>query len=324
MNATGSGAVLVQAPGLASRVFRLTHEFAGGGLARAGSGPTADDVPAMLSKGELVVPARMVKAGAVNHLSGKIPGFSAGGVAGLPPWVAAQESDITGGWAGQEIGAMLSAMISGFKAQAATAGKLSSSPVRGLGVANLIPYFQQAMKDTDVSGSWLNDLITIASYESGFNVNAINLTDSNAAAGDPSRGLMQVIGTTFTAYHQPGTSWDIYDPTANIAAAINYIKSRYGTVFNVPGIVSLAHGGGYVGYDSGGILPPGLTMAYNGTGRNETVVPGGGAQNVTIVVENHGVIGSATETDAWLMASVNRLARTGKLTQAVKRAAGAR
>ena len=79
--------------------------------------------------------------------------------------------------------------------------------------------------------------------------------------------------------------------------------------------------GGVQTFDRGGQWPSG-TWGWNGSGRTETVVPGGGAQNVTIVVENHGVIGSATETDAWLMASVNRLARTGKLTQAVKRAAG--
>ncbi|HEX4716811.1 MAG TPA: hypothetical protein VH164_17975, partial [Ktedonobacteraceae bacterium] len=42
--------------------------------------------------------------------------------------------------------------------------------------------------------------------ESGGNPNAINLTDINAQMGDPSRGLLQVIGSTFAAYHVPGTS----------------------------------------------------------------------------------------------------------------------
>jgi SLT domain-containing protein len=70
-------------------------------------------------------------------------------------------------------------------------------------------------------------------FESGGNPNAINLWDSNAMAGDPSRGLMQTIGSTFNAFHQPGTSNNIYDPVANIAAAINYIKSRYGSIFAI-------------------------------------------------------------------------------------------
>ena len=62
-----------------------------------GTGPTADDVMIRASRGELIVPADMVRAGAVDHLRGAIPGFAAGGVAGaygpgrvagLPPWIS--------------------------------------------------------------------------------------------------------------------------------------------------------------------------------------------------------------------------------------------
>ncbi|WP_040813361.1 transglycosylase SLT domain-containing protein [Nocardia concava] len=71
--------------------------------------------------------------------------------------------------------------------------------------------------------------------ESGGNPQAINLYDSNAAAGIPSKGLLQVIDPTFQAYHVDGTSWDIYDPVANIAAACNYAAHRYGSIDNVFG-----------------------------------------------------------------------------------------
>ncbi|MEU0545831.1 transglycosylase SLT domain-containing protein [Nocardia sp. NPDC005978] len=71
--------------------------------------------------------------------------------------------------------------------------------------------------------------------ESGGNPQAINLWDSNAAMGIPSKGLLQVIDPTFQAYHVEGTSWDIYDPVANIAAACNYAAHRYGTIANVFG-----------------------------------------------------------------------------------------
>ncbi|MEU2434240.1 transglycosylase SLT domain-containing protein [Streptomyces sp. NPDC007861] len=64
---------------------------------------------------------------------------------------------------------------------------------------------------------------------------AINLWDSNAKAGIPSKGLMQVIDPTFRTYHVDGTSWDIYDPIANIAAACNYAAQRYGSIDNVNG-----------------------------------------------------------------------------------------
>ncbi|MEU8898479.1 transglycosylase SLT domain-containing protein [Nocardia sp. NPDC048505] len=71
--------------------------------------------------------------------------------------------------------------------------------------------------------------------ESGGNPRAINLWDSNAAAGIPSKGLLQVIDPTFERYHVEGTSWDIYDPVANIAAACNYAAARYGSIDNVFG-----------------------------------------------------------------------------------------
>ncbi|WP_338674426.1 transglycosylase SLT domain-containing protein [Streptomyces sp. SCSIO 30461] len=71
--------------------------------------------------------------------------------------------------------------------------------------------------------------------ESGGDPFAINLWDSNAKAGIPSKGLMQVIDPTFRTYHVNGTSWDIYDPIANITAACNYAAKRYGSIDNVNG-----------------------------------------------------------------------------------------
>ncbi|MEU6278795.1 transglycosylase SLT domain-containing protein [Streptomyces sp. NPDC047028] len=71
--------------------------------------------------------------------------------------------------------------------------------------------------------------------ESSGNPAAINLWDSNAVAGTPSKGLLQVIDPTFTAYHVPGTSFDPYDPVANITAACNYAAARYGSIDNVFG-----------------------------------------------------------------------------------------
>jgi soluble lytic murein transglycosylase-like protein len=71
--------------------------------------------------------------------------------------------------------------------------------------------------------------------ESSGNPYAINLWDSNAAMGTPSKGLLQVIDPTFQAYHVAGTSWDPYDPVANITAACNYAAARYGSIDNVFG-----------------------------------------------------------------------------------------
>ncbi|MFE7745176.1 transglycosylase SLT domain-containing protein [Nocardia sp. NPDC057455] len=71
--------------------------------------------------------------------------------------------------------------------------------------------------------------------ESGGNPQAINLSDSNAAKGTPSKGLLQVIDPTFNAYHVDGTAFDIWDPVANITAACNYAAHRYGSMDNVNG-----------------------------------------------------------------------------------------
>lgn len=69
--------------------------------------------------------------------------------------------------------------------------------------------------------------------ESSGNPRAINLWDSNAAAGHPSKGLLQLIEPTFDAYHVAGTPSDIWDPVANITAACNYAAHRYGSMDNV-------------------------------------------------------------------------------------------
>ncbi len=71
--------------------------------------------------------------------------------------------------------------------------------------------------------------------ESSGNPLAINNWDSNAVAGTPSKGLLQVIQPTFLAYHVPGTAMDSYDPVANITAACNYAADRYGSIDNVNG-----------------------------------------------------------------------------------------
>ncbi|MFI8521843.1 transglycosylase SLT domain-containing protein [Streptomyces sp. NPDC085481] len=71
--------------------------------------------------------------------------------------------------------------------------------------------------------------------ESSGNPLAINNWDSNAVAGTPSKGLLQVIDPTFQAYHVTGTANDPYDPVANITAACNYAADRYGSIDNVNG-----------------------------------------------------------------------------------------
>ena len=99
----------------------------------------------------------------------------------------------------------------------------------------------------DTSKMSESDIWAIIQHESGGNPNAINLWDSNAKAGHPSKGLMQCIDSTFNSYKLPGHD-NIYNPVDNIIAGVRYSISRYGSVSNVPGIRSMAHGGAYQGY----------------------------------------------------------------------------
>ncbi|MGW5943239.1 transglycosylase SLT domain-containing protein [Streptomyces celluloflavus] len=69
--------------------------------------------------------------------------------------------------------------------------------------------------------------------ESTGNPQAVNGWDVNAQNGTPSKGLLQVIQPTFQAYHVDGTSWDIFDPVANITAACKYAAAVYGSMDNV-------------------------------------------------------------------------------------------
>lgn len=94
------------------------------------------------------------------------------------------------------------------------------------------PLIEQAMDLVGMDHSKVNAVEALMAAESSGDPNAINNYDSNAQNGDPSRGLMQTIGATFNAYHVDGTSSNIYDPLANIAAALNYINSQYGG--NIP------------------------------------------------------------------------------------------
>ena len=90
--------------------------------------------------------------------------------------------------------------------------------------------------------------------ESGGNPRAINLWDSNAKKGIPSKGLMQCIDPTFKSYARPGFDKNIYDPLSNILASIRYAVSRYG---------SLAKAYRGVGYANGGLVNKTGTIAEN-------------------------------------------------------------
>jgi TP901 family phage tail tape measure protein len=144
----------------------------------------------------------------------------------------------------------------------------------GSGVARWKSTVLQALSMEGLPASLAQNVLYQMMTESGGNPNAINLTDSNAAAGDPSRGLLQTIMSTFQAFHWPGTSNNIYNPLANIAAAINYARHTYGpNLANSFGGMGSGHG-----YASGSWSVPRTEHAL--VHKGEMIVPAQQAQQI--------------------------------------------
>lgn len=141
--------------------------------------------------------------------------------------------------------------------------QISGDNFAGSGVERWRSVATQALKMTgQYTTANLNALLNQMRTESNGDPRAINLWDSNAMAGTPSKGLMQVIDSTFQAYAMPNFNKNIYDPLSNILASIRYTLSRYG---------SLTAGWRGVGYENGGIINK-QHMAMVGEGNKEEVV----------------------------------------------------
>jgi SLT domain-containing protein len=110
-----------------------------------------------------------------------------------------------------------------------------------------------------------NNVLNQIRTESSGNPNAINLTDSNAMRGTPSKGLVQVIDPTFRSYAVAPYNTNIWDPISNLIAGENYARHQYG---------SIAAGMRGVAYDQGGWLQPGWSSTYNGLGSPEAILTG--------------------------------------------------
>lgn len=132
------------------------------------------------------------------------------------------------------------------------AGSGVSGPPRAMPAGRQGQWINEALRilarnGYDISQIDPGAIATIIAHESSGNPHAINLWDSNAAAGHPSKGIMQTIDSTFNAHALPGHR-DIWNPVDNIIAGVRYSIDRYGSVGNVPGVANLSSGQGYVGY----------------------------------------------------------------------------
>lgn len=108
---------------------------------------------------------------------------------------------------------------------------------------NATGWLTAALGLTGTSMSWLSGLQKLVGAESGGNPSAVN---SATVMGQHATGLLQMLPSTFAANMLKGHG-NILNPVDNAAAAINYIKKRYGSVYNTP----LFSGGSYKGYNGG-------------------------------------------------------------------------
>jgi len=248
--------------------------MAAGGFLRGPGGPREDKIPAMLSNGEFVVNASATARSlplleAINK--GTVPGFADGGIAG---WIRDKFTGVGNGLEAfgnhpfmQALKAIPGKAVDGIMNKInewlSSAGPAGTGSY-GAGVEQWAPLVLQVLAMLGQSASLLPNVLRRMNQESGGNPNAINLWDSNAAAGIPSKGLMQTIDPTFNAYAGPFVGRGVWDPLANIYAGLNYAIHAYPSLqyaMDKPG-----------GYDNGGWLPPGSGRVFNGTRSPEAVL----------------------------------------------------
>lgn len=218
--------------------------------------------------------------GAVNDLSAPF---------GLPGKVA-------GGLFTSAVDGMIQPVLS---ALGAGGGNVPSSAIPpGSGVDRWSSLVLQMLALEGQPASLLGQTLRRMNQESGGDPNAINNWDSNARAGIPSKGLMQVIDPTFASYRDPSLSGNIFDPAANIAASMRYATGHYGSL-----AAAYDRAGGYADgglvkpllFDGGGYLPQGVSVVQNNTGAPEPLRRADSAS-----VEQHFHI---SQTDPYLIAA---------------------
>ncbi|GGM55435.1 hypothetical protein GCM10012275_28200 [Longimycelium tulufanense] len=340
--------------------FRLPEKrvnFATGGFVSGPGGPTADMVPAMLSAGEFVIPAQRVRDLGVGFFeavrSGVFPSsrFAEGGpvdvidiVAGASPFAAVDKA-AQKGWnalidmfanAAKSALGLLPATGGAFRDAlkaggdtaidwmveklkfASTASLEGFQP--GAGVAQWRPQVEQVLRMLNEPLSLVPNVLRRMQQESGGNPRAVNLWDSNAVAGTPSVGLMQVIRPTYQTYKGPDNPPHMHgvsiDPISNIYAGLNYARNRYPSIqfaMDKPG--GYRHGGPVQVFDHGGVVDPGLFMGINGTGGREVLLNAADIQprgdiNFAPQITVHGSM--TREVEDKLMDDLTELARNIK------------
>lgn len=264
----GGGMTFTQkvAQSISSGGFSLHSLAKGGKLGGYGGG---DRHPALLESGETVVSkegSRKPFMVAAFRAAG-VPGYSAGGVAGMVPWVGDQEASFARSaeqnFLKAEVNNLNNALRKQAQAQATKQAGLGNLPL-GKGPHSGSAAIAQAFAKSILwaygwnMGQWPYEQ-ALWNQESGWNAYAVN--PSSGAYGIP-----QSLGH--------GHPYDLGDYRAQIRWGDAYISQRYGNPQN-----AWAHERAFNWYDKGGWLNPGANFMWNGTGQREHLTrdTGGGA-----------------------------------------------
>ena len=129
------------------------------------------------------------------------------------------------------------------------------------GVEQFRPLAEKLLREKGHDLGLVGSVLRRMHQESTGNPNAINDWDSNALAGWPTKGLMQMRDDTFMSNADPGHT-NIWDPEDNLRASLNYAMREYGSISAAYDRVG--------GYDAGGWLPDG-GLGINQSGKPEPV-----------------------------------------------------
>jgi len=245
-----------------ARGFSVTARLVRGGTAQKGTRVPGygggDRHPYMLEGGETVVPKELTPEIAPWAAARGIPGFRSGGI-------------VPRSWpANVNLTASRDALLS----------RITFGPTSPTNVSGAVALGKALAAQMGWVGAQWNALYQLWQHESGWRWNADNPTSS-------AYGIPQALPGSKMA--SVASDWRT-NPRTQILWGEGYIKDRY----NNPGNAWAAWlGRSPHWYDNGGYLPPGLSLAYNGTGRPEPV--GGGGIVVNVIVRGALIGGSAKE-----------------------------
>jgi TP901 family phage tail tape measure protein len=142
------------------------------------------------------------------------------------------------------------------------------SPAIAAGRTSAINFARILAAQRGWTGATFTNLIRLWDRESGWNYRADNPTSS-------AYGIPQALPGSKMA--SAGSDW-LTNPATQIKWGLQYIAERYGNPSAAWAHSQLYnwyhHGGRVQSFDNGGVLPPGLSLAYNGTNKPESVVAG--------------------------------------------------